>query len=88
MTRNRDLYRIKNQPIPIELEEKPFEVDSIVQTIIDEHIQRAEMGFKKYGQTLDRTDLSLVDYLQHTKEELMDAVLYLEKTIQLLQGKK
>jgi hypothetical protein len=88
MTRNRDLYRIKNQPIPMEPVEEIFTVDSIVQSIIDEHVKRAEMGLNKYGQTLDRTDLSLVDYLQHTKEELMDAVLYLEKTIQLIQGKK
>ena len=61
--------------------------DSIVNKIIDEHISRAKMGEKKYGHTLDRTDLSLIDYLQHTKEELMDAALYIEKTIQMLKGK-
>ena len=85
MTRNRDLYRIKNNPIPVE---EIFQVDSIVQSIIDEHIKRAQMGKQKYGTDLDRTDLGLVDFLQHTKEELMDAVLYIEKTIQILQGVK
>lgn len=85
MTRNRDLYRIKNTPLPVE---EIFQVDSIVQSIIDEHIKRAQMGKQKYGTDLDRTDLGLVDYLQHTKEELMDAVLYIEKTIQILQGVK
>jgi hypothetical protein len=85
MTRNRDLYRIKNNPLPVE---EIFQVDSIVQSIIDEHIKRAQMGKQKYGTDLDRADLGLVDYLQHTKEELMDAVLYIEKTIQILQGVK
>jgi hypothetical protein len=47
---------------------------------------RAEMGFKKYNATLDRTDLSVVDYLQHAKEECLDLALYLEKTIQMLKG--
>ena len=45
------------------------------------------MGKNKYGQTLDRTDLSVLDYLQHAKEEAMDMALYLEKTIQMLKGK-
>ena len=46
------------------------------------------MGKEKYGQTLDRTDLSVLEYLQHAKEEAMDLALYLEKTIQMLKGKK
>ena len=43
---------------------------------------------EKYNNTLDRTDLSVLDYLQHAKEEAMDLALYLEKTIQMLKGKK
>jgi hypothetical protein len=31
--------------------------------------------------TLDRTDLSLLDWLEHAKEESMDQVLYLERAI-------
>lgn len=65
-----------------------LKTDSIVDSIIDEHISRAEMGKKKYNNTLDRTDLSVIDYLQHAKEEAMDLALYLEKTIQMLKGKK
>jgi hypothetical protein len=65
-----------------------IETDSIVDSVIDEHIKRAEMGKIKYNNTLDRTDLSVLDYLQHAKEEAMDLALYLEKTIQMLKGKK
>ena len=65
-----------------------IETDSIVDSVINEHITRAQMGKEKYNNTLDRTDLSVLDYLQHAKEEAMDLALYLEKTIQMLKGKK
>jgi hypothetical protein len=34
---------------------------------------------KKYGTDLDRKDLLLKDWIIHAQEELMDAILYLEK---------
>jgi hypothetical protein len=60
--------------------------DSIVQTVIENYVKRAQIGEKKYGVTLDRTDLELLDYLQHAKEEAMDLTLYLEKAIQLIKN--
>ena len=57
--------------------------DTIVKHTIDEFLARSTMGKIKYGCNLDRTDLIDIDYLQHLKEELMDAVLYLNKFIQL-----
>jgi hypothetical protein len=53
--------------------------DSIVEAVVQKFLQRSEFGIKKYGVTLDRTDLGLKDWIQHTQEELMDAILYLEK---------
>jgi len=53
--------------------------DAIVASVVASFQQRSELGIKKYGVTLDRTDLTMADWLQHTQEELMDAVLYLEK---------
>jgi len=84
MTKNSEVYGVKHS-----IETRTIlKTDSIVDSIIDEHITRAEMGKNKYNNTLDRTDLSVLDYLQHAKEEAMDLALYLEKTIQLLKGKK
>jgi hypothetical protein len=63
--------------------------DSIVASVVASFQQRSELGIKKYGVTLDRTDLTLLDWVQHTQEELMDAVLYLEKlkkTLSLTQN--
>jgi len=62
--------------------------DSVVTAVRKEMLERAAQGFIKYNNTLDRTDLSVIDYLQHAKEEAMDLSLYLEKTIQMLKGNK
>ena len=54
-------------------------MDSIVTSVVEKFKQRSEFGQKKYGTNLDRTDLSFLDWVQHMQEELMDAILYLEK---------
>lgn len=56
-----------------------FTKDSIVNSIIHKFINRSNLGIQKYGTTLDRNDLSTNDWIQHVQEELMDAILYLEK---------
>ena len=60
--------------------------DSIVNTVVQRFIQRSEFGQKKYGVTLDRTDLKTADWIQHMQEELMDAILYLEKLKTTTEG--
>ena len=54
-------------------------VDSVVYSIVSQFIGRAKIGKEKYGVTLDREDLSILDWIQHAQEEHMDAILYLEK---------
>ena len=51
--------------------------DKIVENIIAQFSKRSEVGIKKYGTTLEENNND--DFLQHLKEELMDAVLYIEK---------
>lgn len=53
--------------------------DSIVESVITQFKARSERGIDKYGVTLDRTDLSALEWLKHLQEELMDATLYIEK---------
>ncbi|MGL6289255.1 MAG: hypothetical protein ACRC2H_01045 [Silanimonas sp.] len=50
----------------------------ITESIIDELRDRSAKGLAKYGKTIDRDDLSTSDWLQHLKEELLDAVQYIE----------
>ena len=54
-------------------------MDSIVTSIVEKFKQRSEVGQKKYGTNLDRTDLTFLDWVNHMLVELMDAILYLEK---------
>lgn len=67
-------------------EKENSHLDSIVRSVIESFIRRAEIGKQKYGKTLDRTDLCLADWIQHAQEEHMDAILYLEKMKQMLLG--
>ncbi len=45
-------------------------------------LMRAEVGKAKYGVTMERTDLNIVEWLTHLQEELMDAAVYVERLIQ------
>ena len=58
--------------------------DSIVDKVIKKYQERSKLGKKKYGTTLDRNDLTLLDWLNHAQEEAMDLSLYLEKLKQKL----
>ena len=65
-----------------------LKTDSIVDSIIDEFIDRSRAGKLKYNTDLDRTDLSLSQWLQHAIEEHLDAILYLKKIKSTIDGKK
>jgi hypothetical protein len=62
-----------------ENEEVKHTSDSIVNSVIESFIKRSNLGLQKYGTTLDRDDLKVLDWIQHAQEEHMDAILYLEK---------
>ena len=53
--------------------------DKIVLSVLESFKKRSETGIKKYNTTLERTDLSTLEWLQHAQEEAMDFVLYLER---------
>ena len=83
----RAIYKIENN-IPfredhrvptIDIEKATLTKDSVVNSVISQFVGRSNLGLKKYGTTLDRSDLSLLDWVQHTQEEMMDGILYLEK---------
>ena len=55
--------------------------DEVVKNVVDKFVERSNVGYQKYGQTLhsERTSgvKDLAAYLNDIQEELMDAVLYL-----------
>jgi hypothetical protein len=44
--------------------------------------ERAKVGKRKYGVTMERDDLNLHDWLTHLQEELMDAAVYVERLME------
>lgn len=57
-------------------------LDPLVERLRQRLLDRSTEGIAKYGVTLERTDLSLVDWLRHLQEELLDGALYAERAIQ------
>jgi len=53
--------------------------DPIVERVVDKFITRSDVGFKKYGITLDNDPSDVFAWINHLQEELMDATLYLQK---------
>jgi hypothetical protein len=63
-----------------------FTPDSIVQSVVEKFVDRAEMGFNKYNNTLDRKDLTTEEWINHALEEHMDAILYLTKLKEIIKN--
>lgn len=55
--------------------------DSVVEAVREDLLKRSQVGIKKYGITLERTDLGLKDWLQHAYEETLDSANYLKRAI-------
>ena len=58
--------------------------DKIIERVINKIKQRSDVGYKKYGVTLQDDEQSLDKWLTHIQEELMDAVNYIEKVKSVL----
>jgi len=50
-------------------------------------LNRAEVGKRKYGVTMERDDLTLMEWLNHLQEEVMDAAVYIEKLMKVIEEK-
>ena len=53
--------------------------DPVVERVVNKFVSRSDIGFAKYGVTLDKDPSEMFEWLNHLQEELMDAVLYLQK---------
>jgi hypothetical protein len=63
--------------------------DPVVERVVDKFVSRSDVGYAKYGQTLDierkTKQKDLVGYLTDIQEELMDAILYIQAAREELQ---
>ena len=56
-------------------------LDANVERVRKKLLDRSKRGIEKYGTTTERGDLSMLDWMNHLQEELMDACVYLEAYI-------
>jgi len=65
--------------------------DPVVENVVDKFVSRSDVGYAKYGRTLDTErrgkHKDLAGYLNDIQEELMDAVLYIQAAREELQDK-
>jgi len=65
--------------------------DPVVRNVVDRFVSRSDVGFEKYGRTLDNErrgkHKDLAGYLNDIQEELMDAVLYIQAAREELDEK-
>ena len=61
--------------------------DKIVEAVRADLLERSQVGINKYGTTLDRTDIDLKGWLQHSYEECLDMANYLKRCIIQLETK-
>lgn len=53
--------------------------DPVVERVCRKFTDRSDVGYEKYGITLEDDPSEMLTWLNHLQEELMDAVLYLQK---------
>lgn len=54
-------------------------MSKILEDVINDLKQREQKGLSTYGTTVDRTDLTEKEWLQHAYEEALDLAIYLKK---------
>jgi len=63
--------------------------DPVVERVVEKFVSRSDVGFEKYGTTLEderRLKMkNLQGYLNDIQEELMDAILYIQSARDELQ---
>ena len=59
---------------------------SAIEDAVCEKIKaRSDVGKKKYGVTMEEEVLSIREWMNHLQQELMDAAVYLEKLLGMVE---
>lgn len=58
--------------------------DPVVERVVDKFVSRSDVGFKKYGVTLEQDPSAMFEWLNHLQEELQDGILYIEKFLSIM----
>ncbi len=70
---------LKNMESKNNIKYKYIMADSIVEEVVNKIKSRSDIGIKKYGKTLDREDMTTIEWIDAAIEEQMDNILYLTR---------
>lgn len=73
--------------INMEVRRKLNAPDPIVEQVRQKLLDRSQVGIQKYGCTMELDDLTILDFLKHHQEELLDAAIYVERLIRDFQAR-
>lgn len=62
--------------------------DKNVEAVREKLLLRSQIGLRKYGVTTERKDVDLRGWLNHLQQELLDAAVYAEAEMALLQANR
>lgn len=75
------VFRLETRRFVSTVQNVSKHVPEIEEAVIQKIRERRDRGRKKYGTTMERDDLSKVQWLIHAQEEAMDLAIYLERLI-------
>lgn len=58
-------------------------MSKVEEKVCERILERSKVGKSKYGVTMERNDLSRLEWLKHAQEEAMDLAVYLQKLIEI-----
>ena len=61
-------------------------MSQVTQQVINDINAREQKGLETYGTTMDRTDLTQDQWLNHAYEEALDFAIYLKKLLIIRNG--
>lgn len=73
-----------SEPMPEKLPPKP-DHNEVEELVMADITRRRDMGRKKYGTSMERTDVDLIGWLTHRYEEILDDAIYTRRIIRDLE---
>ena len=70
----------------VDMDAMPLTADPIVDRIIERFMRRSDEGMARFGKTMREAEKPMLEWITDAQEEMMDAILYLEKLKEKCNG--
>lgn len=70
----------------VDMDDAPLTADPVVDRVMAKFVQRSNEGMQRFGVSMADADKPVLEWIEDAQEELMDAILYLEKLKERFNG--